>query len=118
MLGLGSCANAQSNGGYANMDVADFAKFIANDSVQLLDVRTPQEYEQGHIKGAVNIDIYDANFLSDANKELDKTQPVAVYCRSGKRSADAANRLAADGYNVTNLSGGILAWEKDQQIVR
>ncbi|MDE5976124.1 MAG: rhodanese-like domain-containing protein, partial [Muribaculaceae bacterium] len=46
---------------------------------------------------------------------LDKSKPVAVYCRSGKRSADAANLLSSEGFKVTNLLGGILAWEDDKK---
>lgn len=110
MLGFSSCG-AQSGRGYADMDVDDFARYAAGDSVQVLDVRTPAEYADGHIAGAVNIDIYDKDFMHKAEAALDKTRPIAVYCRSGKRSADAAARLAKAGYQVTNLKGGILAWQ-------
>lgn len=110
MFGLSSCMNAQDNSKFVNTDVAGFAKLITNPDEQILDVRTPAEFAEGHIAGAVNIDIYDDNFMADALKTLDPSRPVAVYCRSGKRSADAASRLAAKGYRVTNLEGGILAW--------
>ncbi len=110
MLGLGACVNAQDNKRYDDMDVREFAKFLTNGDVQLLDVRTPSEYTEGHIAGAENIDIYDDSFISQAIESLDKAKPVAVYCRSGKRSAEAAGRLAEKGYKVTNLEGGIIAW--------
>lgn len=110
MLGLNACANAQGNN-FTDLDVQQFADYLNNDkSVQLVDVRTPDEYADGHLHGAKNIDIYHTDFLPTALKTLDKSRPVAVYCRSGKRSADAADRLAANGYRVTNLEGGILAW--------
>ena len=110
MLGLNACANAQGNN-FKDMNVQQFADYLNNDkSVQLVDVRTPEEYADGHLHGAANIDIFNDNFLPTALKTLDKSRPVAVYCRSGKRSADAADRLAANGYRVTNLEGGILAW--------
>lgn len=112
---LGSCANAQNNGQYTDMDVADFRKFISGDSVQLLDVRTPDEYAEGHIKDAKNINLYDNDFLSKASASLDESRPVAVYCRSGKRSAEAALRLSEKGYKVTNLKGGITAWQRENQ---
>ena len=110
MLGLNACANAQGNN-FNDMNVQQFADYLNNDkSVQLVDVTTPDEYAEGHLHGAANIDIFNDNFLPTALKTLDKSRPVAVYCRSGKRSADAADRLAANGYRVTNLEGGILAW--------
>lgn len=110
MLGIGACVNAQDKNSYGDVDVRGFAKLLANDNVQLLDVRTPDEYAEGHIAGAKNIDIYDDDFISQATESLDKSKPVAVYCRSGKRSAEAARRLAERGYKVTNLEGGIIAW--------
>ena len=112
MAVIGFCGcGAQSGKGYANMDVDDFARYAAGASVQLVDVRTPAEFADGHIAGAVNIDIYDNAFMDKAEAALDKTRPIAIYCRSGKRSADAAARLADAGYQVTNLNGGILAWQ-------
>lgn len=77
----------------------------------LLDVRTPVEYSDGHIAGALNIDVQAPGFIEEAIKELPKDKPVYVYCRSGKRSMMAARALAARGYKVVNLDGGILAWE-------
>ena len=110
MLGLGACVNAQDKKCYNDTDVSGFAKFLTNGNVQLLDVRTPDEYADGHIAGARNINIYDDSFISQALDSLDKSKPVAVYCRSGKRSAEAAKRLAEKWYKVTNLEGGIIAW--------
>ena len=112
LLGLNGCMNAQNNS-YVNMDVERFAKYLSNDSVQLVDVRTPEEFAEGHIPGSKNINVFDDDFIDEAEKTLDKSKPVAVYCRSGKRSADAANELTENGFNVTNLEGGILAWKED-----
>lgn len=111
MLGLTACSNAQ-NHGFENMNVAEFADYIKNDDVQLLDVRTPAEFNDGHISEAKYIDWYSENFINDAVNSLDKSKPVAVYCRSGKRSAAAAEKLTEKGYRVTNLLGGILAWDE------
>lgn len=110
MFGLGSTIKAQTAGGYTNMNVADFADYIKSPEVQLIDVRTPQEYAEGHIGTAQNINFFDSNFNNKARHTLDKSRPVAVYCKSGKRSAAAAEILAKDGYKVVNLSGGITAW--------
>ncbi|MDE6368037.1 MAG: rhodanese-like domain-containing protein, partial [Muribaculaceae bacterium] len=87
MLGF-SCSSNGQNSEFENMDVNQFAKYIANDNVQTLDVRTPDEFSEGHIKDAININVFDDDFLDEATKELDKSRPVAVYCRSGKRSVD------------------------------
>lgn len=108
--------NAQ-NKSYVDMDVVRFAKYLSNDTVQLVDVRTPEEFEEGHIAGARNINVFDSDFVDEAEKALDKSRPVAVYCRSGKRSADAARELTENGFKVTNLEGGILAWKEEHQPV-
>lgn len=114
ILGLNSCANAQDKD-FVDMDVASFSKFVTNDGVQLIDVRTPEEFAEGHLKEAKNINVFDNDFVDKIKKTLDKSMPVAVYCRSGKRSAEAAIKLTEKGYNVTNLKGGILAWEAEHQ---
>ncbi|MBQ7181590.1 MAG: rhodanese-like domain-containing protein [Bacteroidaceae bacterium] len=80
--------------------------------VQLVDVRTTQEFSEGHLIGAINVDVKQADFLSEAQSRLDAARPVFVYCRSGRRSADAAGQLAKAGYKVVNMSGGILEWSQ------
>ena len=95
---------------FQDCTVDEFARFIAQSQVQLLDVRTAKEYAEGHISGATLLDVKSPDFISKAKNMLDPSQPVAVYCRSGKRSAMAANQLAKAGFKVTNLDGGILAW--------
>lgn len=116
VLGLNACVNARDKV-YTDMDVESFSTFLSDDDVQLVDVRTPEEYASGHIAGAKNIDVYDRDFMDTASKSLDKSKPVAVYCRSGKRSSEAARKLSEKGYNVTNLNGGIMAWIRDRQPV-
>lgn len=108
--------NAQNNN-YTDMDVERFSKYLSNNNVQLVDVRTPEEFAEGHIAGSRNINVFDKDFIDEAEKTLDKSKPVAVYCRSGKRSADAAQKLAENGFTVTNLEGGILAWKEKSQPV-
>ncbi|MCB9293195.1 MAG: rhodanese-like domain-containing protein [Lewinellaceae bacterium] len=82
-------------------------------SRQLLDVRTPKEYQEGHIEGAVNINFYDDDFLQQLEKQLDKDKPVLLYCRSGRRSANAAKQMQELGFKeVYDLKGGFLQWEK------
>lgn len=111
MLGLNSACSQQA---FVNADVDAFAQLISEDAVQLIDVRTAEEYAEGHIAGAANVDVKSSNFIAAVSAQLSKERPVAVYCRSGRRSANAANQLASEGFSVTNLSGGILAWEARQ----
>lgn len=106
---LVSCGT-NSNKGYNSVDTDSFAKFIANEQVQLIDSRTPEEFNSGHIPGAVNINIDDENFRAKVN-ELDKSRPIAVYCRGGRRSKEAADIMVGCGYDVTELSEGIISWK-------
>jgi len=107
LLSLFSCK------GYDNLSVEAFRQRLSDDgTVQLLDVRTPSEYAEGRIPGAINIDWKADGFVAAAQVKLDTTRPVLVYCRSGRRSAEAAEALAKAGFKVRNLLGGILAWQE------
>lgn len=96
-----------------SVSASDFEKEMKADSVQLLDVRTPEEYAEGHIAGAININVQSGDFLKLAEKELSTDSTVLVYCRSGRRSMTAADRLAKMGYRIVNLKGGINEWKAD-----
>ena len=89
----------------------DFKAAVEKDrNAILLDVRRPAEYADGHLKGARLMNwMDDAAFKKEA-ATLDKTKTVYVYCRSGRRSNSAANYLAAEGFKVIDMKGGILAW--------
>lgn len=75
----------------------------------LLDVRTSGEFGGGHLPSARNMDVRAASFEQDINS-LDKSQPILIYCLSGARSAQAAERLREKGFQVTELKGGYLKW--------
>jgi hypothetical protein len=107
-LFLGSCKSGE---GVHDMTVDQFEQFIAKPDVQLVDVRSAEEFMQGHLVGAVNIDVLSADFLDKATASLNKKQQVAVYCRSGRRSASAARQLSKAGFKVVNLAGGITDWQ-------
>jgi rhodanese-related sulfurtransferase len=82
-------------------------------SVQILDVRTKEEFATGHLAKAVLIPWTDKDFTTRAAKEIDPKKPVLVYCRSGRRSKAAAAALAKLGFtDIRNLEGGIIAWQK------
>lgn len=111
-LALGVFAQAQSNGSIITQDVATFKKTLQSKKVQLVDVRTPAEYTAGNIEGSQNIDVKSDQFKEMAGK-LDKKRPVAVYCKAGVRSANAANILKEMGFKkIYNLDGGYTAWTK------
>ena len=90
-----------------------FSNAVSHPAVQVVDVRDATEYAEGHIEGSVNLNVNSADFVEKANTALRKSEPVYVYCRSGKRSLKAAELLAKEGYMVINLDNGILGWEKD-----
>lgn len=107
--------NKASNVKTVNTD--QFSQLLLLDEVQLVDVRTAEEYQSGHIENAVNIDVQMEDFQKKAAK-LDKNRPVLVYCRSGKRSSSAASKLEDMGFTrIVNLDGGMLAWEEDDKPV-
>jgi rhodanese-related sulfurtransferase len=90
------------------------------DDVQLIDIRTPQEFDQGHIKNAVNIDFYKPGFMKKMEEELDKNKDLYIYCRSGHRSGIAAQNLSSSGFKkIYDLKGGINNWHtKNLKIIR
>lgn len=106
-------SGCNGNDNIVSVSAHEFDKEIKGDSVQLLDVRTPQEYAGGHIDGALNIDVRSDDFRRMVEKELSKDSTILVYCRSGRRSMDAAEILTKLGYKVVNLKGGIIGWEED-----
>ena len=105
LLGLFACGN-----GFKSLDVNSFERTLDQGGVTLVDVRTPEEYAEGHLPGAVNCDCQAEDFLTQAEAAFPKETPLAVYCRTGKRSAEAAKQLAKASYTVCDLTGGILAW--------
>ena len=95
MLGLNT---ACGQGNFENAEVSEFAELVADSNVVVLDVRTASEFAEGHLEKA------------KATLPLDKK--IAVYCRSGRRSAGAAGKLSDEGYKLVNLKGGIIAWKE------
>ena len=77
------------------------------DRFQVVDVSFPNDWEAGHIDGAVHIP---GDYIFDRVDELDPNRPVVTVCRTGSRSAEAAEELAGEGFDVQNLEGGIDAW--------
>ena len=92
-LNFGSACSGQN---YESQNVKEFGELIKRNNVLLLDVRTASEFAESHIADAVNIDVNGNDFIKKALERLDKQFTIAVYCRSGRRSANAANQLAKE----------------------
>ena len=108
VLGL----NTACSQNFEDMEVKEFAELIADSNVVILDVRKGGEFAEGHIKGALLIDQFQSDFVELAQAKLPKDKTIAVYCRSGRRSVNAAGKLADVGYKCVNLKGGIIAWKE------
>ncbi|MFO7582108.1 rhodanese-like domain-containing protein [Guyparkeria sp.] len=96
---------------FETIDPPEVARKAGRDGVALIDVREPNEWREGHIKGARHIPLGKLEGkLGDLRSEA--PQEIVLYCRSGNRSGTAANILVKNGFeNVSHLGGGIIAWE-------
>lgn len=94
---------------YQKIDSKAAKEMLGTEDVIILDVRTPEEYKEGHIPDAVLLPDYDLS--QKAGEQLpDKTAKILVYCRSGRRSASAAKELIELGYTAVYDFGGIIDW--------
>ena len=107
-IALAGCSSGTS--ATEDVDVQGFAEVIKDQNIMILDVRTPEEFNQGHIAGSVNIDVSSSDFVSKVS-ELDKTKTYAVYCRSGNRSQVATGEMEKLGFtSLYNMTGGAIDW--------
>lgn len=103
--GSGAAGGLPASGDISNEQLVK----LAAQGATLVDVRTPAEFEGGHIEGAINAPVDD---IQTASASWDKATPVIVYCATGSRSANAAGYLTAQGFsNVYDLPGGVAAWD-------
>ena len=108
MFSLFCCAQKPK---FISYSPTEFEKVLKeNPEIQLVDVRRPEEFDAGHIDKAILINVQADDFIKKAESLLDKSKPVAVYCRSGKRSKDAAGKLTKKGFVVFDLDTGYLGW--------
>ncbi len=95
------------------LTVDNFKEVVIGKEVQLVDVRTPDEYHAGKIDDAINIDYFDQENFAKAFEKLDKNKPLYVYCRSGHRSHESAVLLEKMGFKeIYDLEGGYIAWSE------
>lgn len=104
------CSTLMEDQGYRNLDAAQAAELIKQEPVLILDVRTPEEYREGHIKGSVLIPVQELEKrVGEISDHFQK--PVLVYCRSGNRSVTASKILIANGFHdLYHMKGGIKDW--------
>ena len=114
VVSIAACTNSQAQDEKTVLSPQEFSMRIAEEEdAQLVDVRTPGEFQGGYISGAVNYDWNGDEFEQQA-KELDAAKPVFVYCLSGGRSSAAAANLRKKGFEVYELDGGMMKWRSEK----
>ena len=120
-----SCDTDKKSANTANNSINEIQKGVVylltpnefkekSEGFKIVDIRTPYEFKQGYIKGAININYYNRNFI-DNFINFDKDQPIFLYCRSGNRTSSAAKKLTKLGFQkVYDLKGGIINWSKNK----
>lgn len=97
----------------AVLDVSNYKEVVVGKDVQLVDVRTPDEYNAGKIDDAINIDYFDQETFKKEFEKFDKNKAIYVYCRSGHRSHESAVILEKMGFKeIYDLKGGYIAWSE------
>ena len=104
--------NAQEN--EKAITTKELKTLLSKEKIQLVDVRTPKETEQGAIEKAIFVNYFDDDFTEKIIKKLDKEKPVYLYCRSGNRSGKACKILKEKGFEVYNVLGGFNQWKKEE----
>jgi len=103
---------AQQNTSTQHLSAADFKKAIDTKKYLIVDVRTASEFDQGHIAGAINIDMSGSNFEELMKKATAKNKAIAIYCRSGRRSKAALPGIAALKLQIVELNSGVNSWQQ------
>jgi rhodanese-related sulfurtransferase len=119
LVSLAACQGVSAQRGInKELPVAEYEqKLAASTGAQLVDVRTPGEYAEGHLANAKNID-YNSDAFADKVAKLDKAKPVFVYCLSGGRSGMAAEQMHNMGFTeVYNMKGGIIKWNAEGKAI-
>ena len=109
LCSLFGCSSAQTQG-FKSLTVDEYAKVIEDTAIVRLDVRTAEEYADGHIANTINIDVLKDDFEKKAKATLPKDKVIAVNCRNGKRSKNAARILVKNGFKVIELDAGYNDW--------
>ncbi len=113
-IGCNSWKNTKSFN-YSELSFSDFEKNLKNDSNYIIvDVRTPKEYRNGHMKNAINVSYFGTTF-TDSVKKLNKTKTIYMYCQTQHRSPLASKKMKKLGFSkIIDLKGGFMKWENNQ----
>ena len=107
--------SCQNNEKFDLLDYNEFKKQVENTNVQLIDVRTPDEYIMGHIEGAINVDFKNDEVFDSFFNDLNKSDTIYLYCRSGNRSKKSADKLINLGFQkIYDLNGGFIEWNLNE----
>ncbi|WP_394748074.1 rhodanese-like domain-containing protein [Spongiimicrobium salis] len=110
---LGFSCKPQSNSKTTVIDLEAFKAAVIGKDVQLIDVRTSQEYNAGHIDNALHMDISNLEQFAQKSEKLNKNKPVYIYCQAGVRSHRASKQLEKMGFiSIFDFKGGYSAWKK------
>ena len=101
---------AQTGAKTQHLTAQEFKKALETNKYLLIDVRTPEEFAQGHITGAININVNDEDFVKKIKDKTQKQKMLAIYCRSGRRSKVAINAIEPLKLQIVELNDGIMGW--------
>lgn len=103
---------AQTSKNIKSLSAVEFKTAIDSGNYLLIDVRTPAEFVQGHIRGAINMDMYDNSFSSKIKATIAKNKAIAIYCRSGNRSKVVISTYEINDIQIIELIDGIIGWQQ------
>ncbi len=118
MIAIVSCSNKEDTDSVQILSVQEFEEEVAqNNEAIILDVRTPEEFSEGHISGALNTDFLNENFQKEI-ENLDKNKTYILYCKSGIRQEKAGIKMKELGFeNIYLLDGGFVAWDQQSKAI-
>ena len=106
--------NGHGQQAFNSISTKEFKVLLAQEKIQLMDVRTPKEVKEGAIKTAFFANYFDIDFEKIAIAKLNKSKPVYLYCRSGNRSGKACEILKEKGFEAINVLGGYQQWDSEK----
>ena len=116
LFSMGLCCKSCTGQEVTRVNQQQLKDHVIGKKVQLVDVRSLSEYEEGHIEGALNFNVMDRKKFMKQIETLDKNSPVYLYCKSGVRSKNAAELLKLEGFvEIFDYSGGYDDWKKSKK---
>tara|TARA_B100000767_G_C19471520_1_gene412324 strand:+ start:55 stop:420 length:366 start_codon:yes stop_codon:yes gene_type:complete len=113
LLGSLFFINCAQNQEIKKINTLELRELLSTHKIQLIDVRSPKEINEGFINTAIFANYFEDDFVKKAIKQIDKSKPVYLYCRSGNRSGKSAKLLNEKGFDVYNVIGGYTQWSNE-----